>query len=114
MDAAMELVEDGKRLVSEGESNIKDAHRNVCSALTRLFGGTYDLGSPRDIRARCRSAAKSGVTPEVSPFFLLFSFFASLLFLLYFFSNQRLSVILSSVIHVVSNSLFCFDILIFF
>lgn len=69
MDAAMELVEDGKRLVSEGESNIKDAHRNVCSALTRLFGGAYDLGSPRDIRARCRSAAKSGVTPEVSLFF---------------------------------------------
>jgi hypothetical protein len=49
MDAAMELVEGGKGLVSEGESNIKDAHRNVCSALTRLFGGAYDLGSPRDI-----------------------------------------------------------------
>jgi chemotaxis protein histidine kinase CheA len=83
MDAAMELVEDGKRLVSEGESNIKDAHRNVCSALTRLFEGAYDLGSPSDIRARCRSAAKSGATPEVSPFSAFF-FFASLLFLLIF------------------------------
>jgi hypothetical protein len=72
MDAAMELVEDGKRLVSEGESNIKDVHRNVCAALTRLFGGAYDLGSPRDIRARCWSAAKSGATPEVSPFFYFF------------------------------------------
>jgi hypothetical protein len=74
MDAAMELVEDGKRLVSEGEGNIKHAHRNVYSALTRLFGGAYDLGSPRDIRARCRFAAKSGVTPEVSPFFCFFLF----------------------------------------
>jgi hypothetical protein len=77
MDKAMQMVEDGKRLVSEGESAIKDAHQDAVAVLTRIFGGVSEVGSPARRRSTARSdriilgAGSSGTTLEV----LLLSFF---------------------------------------
>jgi hypothetical protein len=77
MDKAMQMVEDGKRLVSEGESAIKDAHQNVVTVLTRIFGGVSEVWNRARRRSTARSdriilgAGSSGTTLEV----LLLHFF---------------------------------------
>ena len=49
MDAAMKKIEDGKILVSQGESAIKDAHRDVVDVMRRILGDSS--GATSDKRA---------------------------------------------------------------